>query len=73
MKICKCIWKKEENCWSTDCGNKFVVNDGSPGENGMVYCPFCARVIYVRRGKTEKGGGQDENRRKDNQKNSITG
>ena len=54
----KCIWGKEEACWSTDCGRKFVVNDGSPLENGMVYCPFCARVIYIKRGETEKTGDQ---------------
>ena len=73
MKTCKCLWKKEEACWSTDCGRKFTVNDGSPWENGMVYCCFCGRVIYMKKLKNEKTGGQHENRRKDNQKNSRSG
>lgn len=46
MKWCK--WDREEtdsNCWATDCGNAFEINEGAPKENEMTFCCFCGHPI----------------------------
>jgi membrane protease subunit (stomatin/prohibitin family) len=40
-----CIWKEEEECWETSCGNAFCLNTGTPLENGMKFCPYCGKTI----------------------------
>ena len=42
-----CIWEYWDNgeCWETGCDNAFILNDGTPGENGMVFCPYCGQRI----------------------------
>lgn len=42
-----CEWSLQEddyNIWNT-CGNEWVLNEGSPSDNGMKYCPICGRII----------------------------
>jgi len=55
MKKCmwteKDCWWKDEDLWSTNCGKEFMINEGSPLENGMVYCPYCGRIIWIERSK----------------------
>lgn len=42
----KCKWKQDEyDIWETDCGNLFVVNDGTPSENKMKFCPYCGKEL----------------------------
>jgi len=38
-----CLWTPDEDdgSWNAACGAKWVFNDGSPEENGMVFCPAC--------------------------------
>lgn len=38
-----CIWTYDDNhdYWETTCGNLFVIIEGTPVENNMVYCPYC--------------------------------
>lgn len=33
--------------YETACGNSFEINDGSPAENGMKFCPFCGKSIVA--------------------------
>ncbi len=43
-----CLWKIEnadEGVWTTLCGELFVMIDGSPTENEMIFCPYCGRGI----------------------------
>jgi hypothetical protein len=43
-----CRWEEnEESIWDTACGEKFVLNDGTPHDNGMIYCPYCGKTLYV--------------------------
>jgi len=49
-KTCKWISREEfygeySDHWSTDCGQVFVLNDGTPGDNNMKYCCFCGKKI----------------------------
>lgn len=37
-----CNWKEDENGnWTTDCGEAFYLDTGSPEDNKFVFCPFC--------------------------------
>jgi hypothetical protein len=41
----ECAWRKDEGYWETDCKNEFTINEGTPEENGMIYCCFCGKKI----------------------------
>jgi uncharacterized Zn-finger protein len=47
----KCTWTHYasiwdgDNVWYTSCENAFELIDGTPGENKMVYCPYCGKQI----------------------------
>lgn len=36
-----CTWEPDEDAFQTTCGNAFVLNDGNPIENGILFCPYC--------------------------------
>ena len=43
-----CNWNQyddEYGSYETDCGHGYVINEGSPTENGMKFCPFCGRTL----------------------------
>jgi hypothetical protein len=50
----KCVWAishyvlLDYGVWKTGCGKSWMLNDGTPTENGMRYCPFCGREIAER-------------------------
>ena len=49
MKKISCTWTQQEEMgdwYSTTCGHEFVINDGTPKENGMRFCLFCGCRIY---------------------------
>ena len=49
-----CLWAPDEDdgSWNSECGAKWVFNDGSPEENGMVFCPACGgRAAFAEPGK----------------------
>lgn len=56
MKTCE--WKEESNdyevVWITSCGEAFVVNEGTPEENGFKFCAYCGRKLIQRAAKIEK-------------------
>jgi hypothetical protein len=44
----KCEWAQEDessDAWDTGCGRTFLINDGTPSENGMRYCCFCGKTL----------------------------
>ena len=42
----KCVWKADEDGnWHTECGNLFILNDGTPADNGMKYCCYCGKPL----------------------------
>ena len=42
----KCEWTQDDDgVWDTECGERYEVTDGSPGENDMKYCPYCGKVL----------------------------
>ena len=44
-----CRWVRDvvatDDVWDTGCGEMFVLNDGTPKKNGMVFCPYCSKAI----------------------------
>lgn len=36
-----CIWINEEWCYETECGESFVITNGTPHDNGMKFCCYC--------------------------------
>ena len=45
-----CMWKEEGDefeslGWETDCGNIFVLTEGTPKDKGMKYCCFCGKTL----------------------------
>lgn len=44
-----CTWtqdkKLEWNLWETECGEAFFLEDGTPTDNKMRYCPFCGSEL----------------------------
>lgn len=45
MNNSECIWTEEEEYWETACGNLFCLNDGTPADNDMKYCPYCGKPL----------------------------
>lgn len=41
-----CGWSQDGDYgWYTECGNRFLLEDGTPAENGMAYCCFCGKPL----------------------------
>jgi hypothetical protein len=61
VPYCTWTWEEEgttweeEGAWNTSCANQFVVNNGTPSENGMVYCCYCGRKLKEAR---QTSGGE---------------
>jgi hypothetical protein len=48
LKLPTCEWSDGgEGAYLTECGEAFVVNEGTPAENGMRFCPYCGRKLKV--------------------------
>ncbi len=42
-----CMWEYNvlEDCWASNCGDLYTLNDGGPIANGMKYCCFCGKHL----------------------------
>lgn len=51
--MAKCKWKyipelyEYQEYWETECGQAHQFMDGTPRENGYIYCPYCGNKIEV--------------------------
>jgi hypothetical protein len=41
----QCRWIENESYWETSCNFDWFVNDGTPSDNHMNYCPMCGKII----------------------------
>lgn len=44
----RCAWSRDgedSDTWATRCGHYFTLNEGTPSDNQMSYCPFCSAEI----------------------------
>ena len=42
-----CVWAETDEAWKTACGKLFVLIDGTPEDNGMLYCPYCGEALHT--------------------------
>ena len=43
-----CHWRQEDergDLWVSDCGIDFIINDGPPSENHMIFCCGCGKPL----------------------------
>ena len=46
--VASCAWVQNMDYgdeWATSCGKSFLLNEGSPRENGLQWCGFCGRQL----------------------------
>jgi hypothetical protein len=55
-----CEWSQDDldgDWFVTDCGNDFILNDGTPEENKMKFCCYCGKplkqILYVEENENE--------------------
>ena len=44
----ECNWSQEDDeygSWETDCGQSFILNDGTPSDNRLKYCCYCGKPL----------------------------
>ena len=45
-----CAWREDEDgAWDTSCGQRFELNEGTPAENDMRFCPYCGKPLEQHR------------------------
>ena len=51
----RCIWKyvSDDGYWHTSCGEDFVFNDGTPQENGVLFCHHCGGPALIQKVKEQ--------------------
>ena len=47
-KTCVWIYDDIDDFWSTGCGEAFKLSDGTPKDNGMVFCYHCGHRLDAR-------------------------
>jgi len=40
-----CKWTDNGQYYETSCGECFEIINGTPADNGMIYCPYCGKII----------------------------
>ena len=57
----RCLWKhqEDEDCWDTECGNKFVLEVGTPIENDFHFCPYCGKGLFDEWPNERNSGGAE--------------
>lgn len=43
-----CTWSQDgagEVAWDTSCHGRFLLNEGTPHENSMVFCCYCGKSL----------------------------
>lgn len=47
-----CVWEQQDyeggDCWETDCGDAFWLDNGTPDEQGMKFCCYCGKALEER-------------------------
>jgi hypothetical protein len=56
-----CLWREEygDEEYQTSCGKAFVLNDGTPKDNDMLFCCFCGKLLREERGASEPEEEED--------------
>jgi len=41
----ECKWTEDEEGWKTDCNGVFIITDGTPMLNDMLFCCYCGKPL----------------------------
>jgi hypothetical protein len=49
VRVDYCLWipvdDPDTGVWASQCGNEFILEEGTPKGNGFIYCPYCGKVL----------------------------
>jgi hypothetical protein len=48
-----CTWQYGAFSWHTGCGQEWMLNDGTPEQNGMRFCHSCGKTLVVHEDQPE--------------------
>lgn len=57
---CKWEYDPDLDAWETECDHMFILNDGTPRDNEMSFCPYCGDGLVQVEPKEEEGYEEDE-------------
>ena len=50
-----CVWQEDvEGYWAANCGIHWCLEDGTPKDNGMNFCPRCGKRLKQKGGADER-------------------
>jgi len=49
QKLCRWTQDEDSGAYDTACGHKFMINEGTPAENGMQFCCYCGGALKERK------------------------
>jgi len=56
-----CVWYETLDGWyETECGHAFIVDHGTPAENGMGFCCYCGATLTAVRAQSHNDDDQEE-------------
>lgn len=59
----RCNWREDdEGNWHTDCGNIFVLIEGTPAQNGLRFCGYCGQLLCEQPARAEWYDDSEEGR-----------
>jgi len=56
-----CLWSRADedtDCWEGSCGAAWSLNDGTPEENEMNYCPRCGAKLEQAKAPSSDSQGE---------------
>ena len=55
-RVGRCRWDYDEDgYYDTECGNAFILNNGTTAENDMRFCPYCGGELWESCGQRNDG------------------
>lgn len=56
-RVGRCRWDYDADmgAYETECGHAFCINEGTPAENDMRFCPYCGGELWEPCGKINSG------------------
>jgi len=52
--VCEWVPEEGESYWHTSCGDDFILVDGTPEENHIIYCHYCGGRVTIKESEAGK-------------------
>ena len=53
-RVCEWVPEEGESYWHTSCGDDFILVDGTPEENHIIYCHYCGGRVTIKESEAGK-------------------